>query len=61
MNLLGVGCNYHKTGVELRERLAFDGDKLPRALDAICSRRYRFPAKKANGDWRASRGKRLPA
>ena len=38
MNLLGVGCNFHKTGVELRERLAFDGDKLPRALDAICAR-----------------------
>jgi len=38
MNLLGVGCNYHKTAVALRERLAFDGDKLPRALDAICSR-----------------------
>ena len=28
--LLAVGCNYHKTGVELRERLAFDGDKLAR-------------------------------
>src|SRR5262249_44512661 len=38
MILLAVGCNYHKTTVELRERLAFDGDKLPRALDALCSR-----------------------
>ena len=38
MILLAVGCNYHKTAVELRERLAFDGDKLPRALDAIISR-----------------------
>jgi glutamyl-tRNA reductase len=36
--LLGIGCNYHRTGVELRERLAFDGDRLPRALDALCSR-----------------------
>jgi glutamyl-tRNA reductase len=38
MILLGIGCNYHKTAVELRERLAFDGDKLPQALDALCSR-----------------------
>lgn len=38
MNLLGVGCNYHRTSVDLRERIAFDGDKLPRALDALCSR-----------------------
>ena len=38
MNLLGIGCNYHRTGIELRERLAFDGDKLPRALESICSR-----------------------
>lgn len=38
MNLLGVGCNYQRTGVELRERLAFDGEKMPRALDALCSR-----------------------
>ncbi len=38
MNLLAVGCNYHRTGVELRERLAFDGDKLPRALANLCSR-----------------------
>lgn len=37
MNLLCIGCNFHKTGVELRERLAFDGDKLPRALAALCS------------------------
>lgn len=36
--LLVVGCNYHKTGVELRERLAFDGDKLPRALDRLGAR-----------------------
>jgi glutamyl-tRNA reductase len=35
---LGVGCNYHRTAIDFRERLAFDGDKLPRALDALCSR-----------------------
>ena len=38
MILLAVGCNYHRTAVEMRERLAFDGDKLPRALDGLCSR-----------------------
>src|SRR5262249_14289992 len=38
MNLLAVGCNYQRTAVGLRERLAFDGDKLPRGLDALCSR-----------------------
>ncbi|MBI1915260.1 MAG: glutamyl-tRNA reductase [Planctomycetes bacterium] len=38
MILLAVGCNYHKTAVELRERLAFDGDKLPRALDTLIAR-----------------------
>ena len=38
MILLGVGCNYHKTAVALRERLAFDGARLPQALDALCSR-----------------------
>jgi glutamyl-tRNA reductase len=36
--LLGVGCNYHRTSIDLRERLAFDGNKLPRALDTLCSR-----------------------
>jgi glutamyl-tRNA reductase len=38
MILLAVGCNYHRTAVALRERLAFDGDKLPRALDALNTR-----------------------
>ncbi len=38
MILLGVGCNYHRTDVALRERLAFDGDKLARGLDAVCAR-----------------------
>jgi glutamyl-tRNA reductase len=38
VNLLAIGCNYHRTAVELRERLAFDGDKLPRGLAEISSR-----------------------
>jgi glutamyl-tRNA reductase len=32
MNLLLVGCSFKTTPIELREKLAFDGDKLPRAL-----------------------------
>ncbi len=39
MILLDVGCSFRTTTVDLRERLAFDGDKLPRALDEL-SRRY---------------------
>ncbi len=35
---LAVGCSYRTTPVELRERLAFDGDKLPRALDELSAR-----------------------
>jgi glutamyl-tRNA reductase len=38
MMLLAVGCSYRNTPVEVRERLAFDGDKLPRALDALNTR-----------------------
>src|SRR5262249_45362640 len=38
MTLLANGCNYPRTAVELRERLAFDGDKLQQALQAITSR-----------------------
>jgi glutamyl-tRNA reductase len=38
MNLLAIGCNYHRTDVALRERMAFDGDKLPRALAGLCTR-----------------------
>ncbi len=35
MRLLAVGCSYRTTPVEVREKLAFDGDKLPRALDRL--------------------------
>ncbi|MCC6418766.1 MAG: glutamyl-tRNA reductase [Gemmataceae bacterium] len=38
MHLLAVGCSYRNTPVEVRERLAFDGDKLPRALDEVGAR-----------------------
>jgi glutamyl-tRNA reductase len=36
--LLCTGCSYRNTPVMLRERLAFDGDKLPRALDELSAR-----------------------
>jgi glutamyl-tRNA reductase len=35
MMLLAVGCSFRATPVELRERLAFEGDKLARALDEL--------------------------
>jgi glutamyl-tRNA reductase len=35
MMLVAVGCSHRDTPVEVRERLAFEGDKLPRALDAL--------------------------
>ena len=38
MNLLVAGCSYTNTPIELRERLAFDGDKLPLALRELDSR-----------------------
>ena len=38
MILLAVGCSYRNTPVEFRERLAFDGDKLARALDELNTR-----------------------
>lgn len=38
MILLTVGCSYRNTPVDVRERLAFDGDKLPRALDELNTR-----------------------
>ena len=38
MNLLAVGCNFEKTPVEVRERLAFDEQTVPRALDDLTSR-----------------------
>lgn len=36
--LLAVGCSFRETPVDLRERLAFDGDKLGRALDELGAR-----------------------
>ena len=38
MNLLVVGCSYKNTPVAMRERLAFDGAKLPAALDQLNTR-----------------------
>jgi glutamyl-tRNA reductase len=38
MLLLAVGCSFQQTPVELRERLALDGDKLGRALDELGQR-----------------------
>ncbi|MBI3410300.1 MAG: glutamyl-tRNA reductase [Planctomycetes bacterium] len=38
MNLLLVGCSFHETPIELRERLAFDGGNLPGALLELNSR-----------------------
>jgi glutamyl-tRNA reductase len=38
MKLLLVGCNYQTAAVEVREKLAFDGDKLPAALRELESR-----------------------
>jgi glutamyl-tRNA reductase len=38
MMLVVVGCNYRNTPIALRERLAFDGDKLLRALDELTAR-----------------------
>src|SRR5262249_29169271 len=38
MMLLVVGCSFRDTPVALRERLAFEGDKLTQALDTLTSR-----------------------
>jgi glutamyl-tRNA reductase len=38
MNLLAVGCSYRNTPVEVRERLAFNGDRLAQALDHLPTR-----------------------
>jgi glutamyl-tRNA reductase len=38
MNLLLAGCSFKTTPIELREKLAFDGDSLPRALRELDSR-----------------------
>jgi len=38
MILLVVGCSFHNTPIELRERLAFDGVRLERALGELSAR-----------------------
>jgi len=38
MILLVVGCSFHSTPVELRERLAFDGVRLEQARGALSDR-----------------------
>jgi glutamyl-tRNA reductase len=38
MNLLALGCNYRTALVAMRERLAFNGEQLDRALDALTAR-----------------------
>ncbi len=38
MNLRAIGCNVGSAPVELREKLAFDGDKLARALAELTAR-----------------------
>jgi glutamyl-tRNA reductase len=38
MMLLVVGCSHRTAPVELRERVAFDQDRLPRALDKVVAR-----------------------
>jgi len=38
MNLVAVSVSHRSAPVEVRERLAFDGDKLPRALDELEAR-----------------------
>jgi glutamyl-tRNA reductase len=38
MNLLAIGCSYHTSPVEVRERLAFNSDQLPLALEALTVR-----------------------
>ncbi|MGF1578994.1 MAG: glutamyl-tRNA reductase [Gemmataceae bacterium] len=38
MIFLVIGCNYRNTSVEVRERLAFEGDKLPRTLHELEAR-----------------------
>jgi glutamyl-tRNA reductase len=38
MKLLAVGCSHRSTPVAVREKLAFDKDKLPRALELLTTR-----------------------
>lgn len=44
MQLNLVGCNHHNTSVDIRERLAFNGDQV---LDALAKLRDRFPRAEA--------------
>jgi glutamyl-tRNA reductase len=37
MNLIAIGCSFRGAPLELRERLAFDGDKLPKALGELAA------------------------
>jgi glutamyl-tRNA reductase len=38
MILLAMGCSYHNTSVDVRERLAFREDRLPEALETVTGR-----------------------
>ena len=38
MNLRAVGCNFRTAAVELREKLAFDGPELERAVSELAAR-----------------------
>src|SRR4051794_11691099 len=38
MNVLTLGCSYRTTPVEVRERLAFNGEQIGRALDLLSAR-----------------------
>lgn len=38
MMLISVGCNFRNTPIDVREKLAFDGDKLPAAIAEILAR-----------------------
>jgi glutamyl-tRNA reductase len=38
MNLRAIGCNFRTAAVDLRERLAFDGPKLERAVSELAAR-----------------------
>jgi glutamyl-tRNA reductase len=38
VNLLAVGCSFRNAPIEVRERLAFPGDRLPQALELLTTR-----------------------
>jgi glutamyl-tRNA reductase len=38
MNLIAIGCSFRRAPIELRERVAFDDAKLPRALNDLAAR-----------------------